>query len=112
MKAKTIFPSLGALAVATLLAASPAQACMPFFSAGPGQASCATPQAQAAPQSCLQSGQAVGQEAGGQSCGLINPDLLAAVGEMAAGGMRIATHMAQVLAAEVSRYAAMSEGVK
>ncbi len=116
MKAKTTIPSLGALAVATLLVASPAQACMggmPFFSSGP--ASCAsaqvqpTPQVQPMPQACPQPGQA---GSGAPACGLINPDLLAAVGDMAAGGMQIATHMMRVLAEEVSRYAALGEGAK
>ncbi|MCP5277651.1 MAG: hypothetical protein H6935_04730 [Thiobacillus sp.] len=111
MKAKTTIPSLGALAVATLLSASPAQACMgggmPFFSSGPGQASCATGQVQAQTrhQACPQGGEAGGQ----QACGLINPELMAAMGDMAAGGMQIATHMMRVLAEEVSRYAVLGD---
>jgi len=110
MKAKTTIPSLGALAVAGLLVVSPAQACMggmPFFSSGP--ASCASTQAQPAPRACPQPGQA---GSGASSCGLINPDLLAAMGDMAAGGMQIATHMMRVLAEEVSRYAALGEGAQ
>jgi hypothetical protein len=112
MKANKTIPSLGVLAVAALLSTSPAQACMdggmPFFSSGSGSSSCATAQApaQAKPQSCPQPGNQ------GQSCGLVNPELMAAVGDMAAGGMQIATHMMRVLAEEVSRYAAVSDGVK
>lgn len=117
MKAKTTIPSLGVLAVATLLAASPAQACMmggmPFFSSGPGQNSCATDPARVQPQiqprACPQGGEAGNP---GQGCGLINPELMAAMGDMAAGGMQIATHMMKVLAEEVSRYAAVGDGVK
>lgn len=127
MKAKTTIPSLGALAIVTLFSTSPAQACMgggmPFFSGGPGQASCATSQAQPvprsapqlalqpqpAPRSCAQRGQSADA---GQSCGLVNPELMAAMGDMAAGGMQIATHMMKVLAEEVSRYAAVGDGVK
>lgn len=125
MKAKTTIPSLGALAIVTLFSTSPAQACMgggmPFFSGGPGQSSCATSQAQPAPRSapqlalqpaprsCAQRGQSADA---GQSCGLVNPELMAAMGDMAAGGMQIATHMMKVLAEEVSRYAAASEGLK
>lgn len=104
MKANATLPSLGALALVTLLAASPAQACMPFFSGGAGQASCAT--AQPAPQSCPLPGQA---DSTGQACGLINPELVAALGDMAAGGMQIATHMMRVLAQEVGRYAALGD---
>lgn len=123
MKAKTTIPSLGVLAATALLVASPAQACMgggmPFFSSGPGSASCATAQpqtqaqVQARPQlksqSCPQGGQAGNP---GQSCGLLNPEMVSAMGDMAAGGMQIATHMMRVLAEEVSRYAAVSEEVK
>lgn len=123
MKAKTTIPSLGVLAATALLVASPAQACMgggmPFFSSGPGSASCATGQAQTQtqapmppqlkPQSCPQGGQAGNP---GQSCGLMNPEMMSAMGDMAAGGMQIATHMMKVLAEEVSRYAAASEGLK
>ena len=115
MKAKTTIPSLGALAVVTLLSTSPAQACMgggmPFFSSGSGQSSCATGQAQVQPQprSCPQGGEAGNP---GQGCALINPELMAAMGDMAAGGMQIATHMMRVLAEEVSRYAAVGDDVK
>lgn len=115
MKAKTTIPSLGAMALVSLLAASSAQACMgggmPFFSSAPGQQSCATDQARVQPQprSCPQGGEA-GKP--GQGCGLASPELMSAMGDMAAGGMQIATHMMRVLAQEVSRYAALSEGVK
>lgn len=108
MKANKTVPALGALAVVALLATGPAQACMgggmPFFSSS-GSGSCASAQAAPAPapQSCSQG------RVDAQSCGLINPELVAAVGEMAAGGMRIATHMARVLAEEVSRYAAAGD---
>ena len=109
MKAKTTLPLLGALAIATLISASPAQACMgggmPFFSSGNGPASCASASSRvpAMPEACPQAG---GQA---QSCGLINPELMTAMGDMAAGGMQIATHMMRVLAEEVSRYAALGE---
>lgn len=115
MKANTTIPSLGALTLTTLLAANPVQACMgagmPFFASGPGPASCTSAQArpQLQPRACLQPGQAGNQ---GQSCGLITPELMAAMGEMAAGGMQIATHMMRVLAEEVSRYAALGDDVK
>lgn len=104
MKAKTSIPSLGAMAFVTLLAAGPAQACMPFGPAGAGQSSCATPQS--APSSCPAPGQ---DGKAGQSCGLVNPELMSAVGEMAAGGMQIATHMMKMLATEVGRYAAAGD---
>ena len=123
MNANKTIPSLGVLAIVTLLIASPAQACMdgiPFFSSGPasGKSSCATEQArqaskqatrQAANPSCPVPGEAGKQR---ESCGLINPELLGAVGDMASGGMQVATHMMQVLAGEVSRYAALEGDVK
>lgn len=104
MKAKTTLPSLGVLAFAGLFVVTPAQACLPLFSAAPGQGACAKAPLQSPPPACPQSAQA-----GGQSCGMINPELLSAMGEMAAGGMRIATHLAQVLAGELSRYAALAD---
>lgn len=111
MKATPALPSLSVLAVVALLSSGSAQACMggmSMFSAGaPGPDACATTQVpsqvQIQPKSCLQGG------AQGQSCGLINPELMAAVGDMAAGGMQIATHMMRVLAEEVSRYAALGD---
>lgn len=128
MKANKTIPSLGVLAIVTLLGASPAQAClggMSFFSSGPsvGQSSCATePVREQAPRqagkqaprlaaspSCPAPGEAGRQ---GESCGLINPEMLSAMGEMAAGGMQIATHMMRVLADEVGRYAALEGDVK
>lgn len=125
MKAKTMIPSLGALAVVSLLVASPAQACMSFFSSGPGIAACPSaqvqrvpqapmiPQAQATPQAqpeaCLLPGDTANPS---PLCGLVNPELMAALGDMAAGGMQIATHMMRVLAEEVSRYATLGEGVR
>lgn len=128
MKANKTIPSLGVLAIVTLLGASPAQACMggmSFFSSGPasGQPPCATEQVRepaprqankqaprlAASPSCPNSGEAGRQ---GESCGFINPELVSAMGEMAAGGMQIATHMMRVLAEEVGRYAALEDGVK
>lgn len=113
MKAKTTLPPLAALVLVGLLATGPAQACMPFLSGGAASpAACAQDQvpqqAQTPPlasRSCPTSGNA---EGGG--CALISPDLVTALGDMAAGGMRIATHMAQVLAREVGRYAAQGEG--
>ncbi|MEW6677792.1 MAG: hypothetical protein AB1421_07710 [Pseudomonadota bacterium] len=112
MKAKTTLPPLAALVLAGLLATGSAQACMPFFSAPAGNpAACAqgqVPQQAQTPlhgsQSCPTSGST---ESGG--CALINPELVTALGDMAAGGMRIATHMAQVLAREVGRYAAQGD---
>lgn len=113
MKANTTIPALGALAFVALLTASPAQACMdggmPFFFSGSGASSCASAKAQAQAQSCPLPGEAAHQ---GQSCGLINPEMMAAMGDMAAGGMQIATHMMRVLAEEVSRYAAVDGGAK
>lgn len=104
MKAKKIIPSLGAVAFVALMAASPAQACMPFMPEGVGQPSCAAAQVQ--PPACPQPGPAAGQ---GSSCGLVNPELVAALGDMAAGAMDIATHMMRVLAQEVGRYAALGD---
>jgi hypothetical protein len=128
MKANKTIPSLGVLAIVTLITASPAQACMdgmPFFSSGPasGQTSCATDQGreqaprqaskpvtrQASNPSCPVPG-AAGKQA--ESCGLIKPELLGVMGEMASSGMQVATHMMQVLAEEVSRYAALDGDVK
>jgi hypothetical protein len=80
---------------------------MPFFTGGVGQTSCAT--AQPAPQSCPLPGQGGNP---GQVCGLINPELVAALGDMAAGGMQIATRMMQVLAREVGQYAAVAEAAR
>ena len=113
MKANNTLPSLGALAFSAFFAASPAQACMPFFSSSTGPDACPSVQAQAQPRvqprACPQPGQTEHQ---GQACGLINPELMAVLGDMAAGGMQVATHMMRVLAEEVGRYAALSEDVK
>ncbi len=109
MKANRAIPTLGTLAFVSLLATGPAQACMPFFSGASGD-SCPTSQYSTqgnSPQSSACPVPGSGGQAQ-QGCGLINPELASAMGEMAAGGMRIATHMMQVLAEEVSHYAAAS----
>ncbi|MEW5769593.1 MAG: hypothetical protein AB1831_04440 [Pseudomonadota bacterium] len=103
MKTHASIPTLGALAVIALLGAAPAQACMPFFSSGAasGQPACAA--SAAGPRTCTLGGGA----APGRGCAPASPEMLGAMGGIAAGGMQIATHMMQVLAGEVGRYAAL-----
>jgi len=112
--------TLASLSTAFLMATafvSPAQACLPFMSGGAGNSSCQQAQAPKSSPSMACDRSHASKPGAEQSCpipqgkaaGLINPELVAAVGDMAAGGMQIATHMMRVLADEVGRYAALGE---
>lgn len=109
--AKSKLVSLAAGVMFATFMAGSAQACLPFMSGGPGGSGCAASQ-NAGPTACDRAGPAQG--AGKSACltesaGLISPELVSAVGDLAAGGMQIASHMMRALADEVGRYAAVSD---